>query len=316
MTATATAALSLDDSTAGRLVVRAGDVAIATYVHDGDFAASESRKPYLHPLRTLDGAVVSAFRPNDHRWHKGLQMTASHVSGQNFWGGGTYVHGRGYVPLDNVGTLRHDDFEAVSADGGEVLLRERLTWLPSTGGEWAAESRELRFSGVDPERGTWVLDVANEVRNVRGEALELGSPTTHGRPAAGYTGWFWRGPRGWTGGEVGTAELSGEGAAAAAMGASSPWLSYSAEHDEVDGGGTLLFLAGTASVAGPGGERGVPLRWFVRDVPFPAVAPSFAFSEEVVLAPGEALRLRHRLVVADRVWDRAEVEAAAAEHAL
>ncbi|MFI6290470.1 DUF6807 family protein [Nonomuraea sp. NPDC050790] len=27
--------------------------------------------------RTLDGDVVTGYRPHDHRWHKGLQMTAS-----------------------------------------------------------------------------------------------------------------------------------------------------------------------------------------------------------------------------------------------
>ena len=53
----------------------------------------------------------------------------------------------------------------------------------------------------------------------------------------------------------------------------------------------------------------------MRSDPFPAVAPSFAFSEEVVVPPGGVLRLRHRVVVGDRVWDRAEVEAVATEHA-
>ncbi|WP_432537006.1 DUF6807 domain-containing protein [Kineococcus arenarius] len=308
-TTTTTTALELDDTTPGRLVVRAGDVDIATYVHDGDFAVSESRKPYLHPLRTLDGAVVTAYRPNDHRWHKGLQMTASHVSGQNFWGGGTYVHGEGYVPKDNVGQMRHDAFDAVEATGDAVTFTERLTWIASTGQEWAREVRTHSFGSVDTDRGTWTLDFSTEITNTRGEPLELGSPTTHGRPAAGYTGFFWRGPRGWTGGDITTPDRTGEDA----MGTSSPWLAYSAVHDEVDGGGTLLVLAGSASTTS---NPSVPLHWFVRHDPFPAIAPSFAFSDEVVLADGESLRLRHRVVVGDRVWDRDEIEAVAAANAL
>ena len=51
---------------------------------------SKGPKPFLHPVRALDGAPLTAFRPWDHRWHKGLQMTWTHVSGQNFWGGNTY----------------------------------------------------------------------------------------------------------------------------------------------------------------------------------------------------------------------------------
>ena len=30
---------------------------------------------------------MTGYRPHDHRWHKGLQMTWTHVSGENFWGG-------------------------------------------------------------------------------------------------------------------------------------------------------------------------------------------------------------------------------------
>ncbi|WP_432488342.1 DUF6807 domain-containing protein [Kineococcus sp. SYSU DK018] len=307
-TATETA-LALDATTPGRTVVRAGDVDIATYVHDGDFPANESRKPYLHPLRTLDGAVVTAYRPHDHRWHKGLQMTASHVSGQNFWGGGTYVHGEGYVPKDNVGQMRHDGFDTARSSGGTVELVERLTWISSGGQEWAREVRSHRFGSVDPARGTWTLDFDTEITCTRGEPLELGSPTTHGRPSAGYTGYFWRGPRGWTGGTITTPDREGEDA----MGTLSAWLAYSSPHDEVDGGGTLLVLAGSASTTS---NPEVPLTWFVRHAPFPAIAPSFAFHDEVVLADGESLRLRHRVVVGDRIWGREEIEEVAAANAL
>ncbi|CAL9621139.1 hypothetical protein SUDANB130_05846 [Streptomyces sp. enrichment culture] len=63
--------------------VSVGDVEILRYVYRPDPVAFESRKPYAHPVRTLGGRVVTGYRPNDHRWHKGLQMTASHLSGQN-----------------------------------------------------------------------------------------------------------------------------------------------------------------------------------------------------------------------------------------
>ena len=77
---------------------------ILRYVYRPDPDAFEARKPYAHPVRTLSGHTVTGYRPSDHRWHKGLQMTASHLSGQNFWGGNCYVHGRGYLPLpDRIG---------------------------------------------------------------------------------------------------------------------------------------------------------------------------------------------------------------------
>lgn len=59
------------------VVARAGDVELFRYVVKPAATAFEGPKPYLHPVRTLAGDVVTAYRPNDHRWHKGIQMTAT-----------------------------------------------------------------------------------------------------------------------------------------------------------------------------------------------------------------------------------------------
>ncbi|MFD9334662.1 DUF6807 family protein [Streptomyces sp. NPDC060028] len=83
------------------LTVRARGVDLFRYVHRPVMDPFEAPKPYLHPVRTLADDVVTGHRPHDHRWHKGIQITASWVSGQNFWGGGTYLHGQGYVDLPN-----------------------------------------------------------------------------------------------------------------------------------------------------------------------------------------------------------------------
>jgi hypothetical protein len=303
---TSTSRLTVTHEHGLRIGVAVGAVEVAAYVYGEDIPAFESSKPYLHPMRTLSGALVSAYRPHDHRWHKGLQMTWSHVSGQNFWGGNTYVHGQGYTPKDNVGAMRHDAFDIVDLTCDELTLSERLTWVASTGEEWVSEHRRLRFHGVDPGRGTWALDFATELTNIRGEALELGSPTTHGRDNAGYTGFFWRGPRGFTGGEIITADGGG---GPETMGTSaSAWLAYTGKNDEVDGGATVLVFAGSTS-------RGKNT-WFVRNDPFPAINPSPAFHEEITLADGDSLALAHRVVVADRIWTREEIEGCAAEHAL
>jgi hypothetical protein len=58
------------------------------YVYEPNDVPLESPRPYFHPLRTLRGNEVTSFRPDDHLWHKGLSMTASNLSGQNFWGDG------------------------------------------------------------------------------------------------------------------------------------------------------------------------------------------------------------------------------------
>ncbi|WP_338694165.1 PmoA family protein [Streptomyces sp. Q6] len=286
-------------------------VELFAYVYRPE-AAWEAPKPYLHPIRTLSGAPVTDYRPNDHRWHKGLQMTASHLSGQNLWGGNSYVPGEGYLPLpERVGSMAHVAFDEVTArEDGTATLAERLTWHPYDGELWADEERRIDVRDVDPATGSWALTWSSAVTNRRAEPLRFGSPTTHGRELAGYTGLFWRGPRGFRDGRVQTADAEGP----QIMGTQAPWLAYSAELDGVDGHATLVFEH--APENDHAGERGGhPAHWFVRDEPFAAVAPSFAYFDELVLAPGETLTRRYRVVVADGQWEREEIVTYLAEHA-
>ena len=97
-------------------------VELLSYVYRPE-AAWEAPKPYIHPLRTLAGDVVTDYRPNDHRWHKGLSLTASHLSGANLWGGNSYVHGEGYLELpERVGSMAHAGFDEIRADDDRVVI--------------------------------------------------------------------------------------------------------------------------------------------------------------------------------------------------
>ena len=277
--------------------VSARGVELFRYVYAADLPRFECPSPYFHPLRTLAGDVVTANRPNDHRWHKGLAMTASHVSGQNFWGGGTYVRGApgsGYVDLPNVGSLRHREFSELTVTD-RLRVAESVDWISSDGQKWIEESRTFEVAVADD---SWSIDFATVLRNVRGTELEFGSPTVFGRELAGYCGFFWRGPRSFTGGAV---YASDGRCGQELMGAASPWLAYVGEHDEVDHHSTLLFLDHPANNVPSG-------RWFVRSTPFPAVNPSLAFFEPLLLPAGDALSVRYRVVIADGAWDRDALE--------
>jgi hypothetical protein len=269
-------------------------------------AAWEAPKPYLHPIRTLGGGLVTDYRPNDHRWHKGLQLTASHLSGQNLWGGNTYVHGEGYVALpERIGSMAHTGFDQVSAGPDGVVIAERLTWHPYDGSLWAQEERRIEVR-ADTEGGSWTLTWSSAVTNRRAEPLRFGSPTTAGRPEAGYTGLFWRGPRAFRGGHAFTA--GADSTERDLMGEQAPWLAYSGEHDGRDGHATVVFEHAPGN--DHAGDKGThPAHWFVRTDPFAAVAPSFAFHEELVLDPGEVLARAYRVHVADGAWDAAAVAA-------
>lgn len=283
-----------------RVSVAAAGTELLAYVYAPDPVAFESRKPYVHPLRTPAGNVVSGYRPNDHRWHKGLQMTASHLSGQNFWGGNSYVHGEGYLPLhDRVGSMRHDGFDSFEVADDRLDFTELLTWVENGGEEWARERRSVALHSADAESGTYAVDWSIELTNTRGEELHFGSPTTHGREMAGYTGLHWRGPRDFTGGQV--FSPAGPSTDEAMMGQPAeehPWIGFTAEHDGTDAHSTLLFAHA------PGNEESVhPSHWFVRSEPVPTVAFSWAFFDEFVLPPGASFSYAYRVVVADGALD-------------
>ncbi|MDX3249091.1 MULTISPECIES: PmoA family protein [unclassified Streptomyces] len=285
-------------------VAAADGTEILRYVYRPDPEAFEARKPYAHPVRTLGGRTVTGYRPSDHRWHKGLQMTASHLCGQNFWGGNSYVHGQGYLALpERVGSMRHDGFPEFTVEDDRLAVTEELTWVAYGGEEWARERRGLAVHSVDEEAGAWVLDWSIHLTNIRAVPLVFGSPTTAGRELAGYTGLQWRGPRDFTGG---TAFAPDSGVdAGKLMGTQGPWLAFTAEHDDVDGHSTLVFAHAPENLDE---ERAIHAsHWFVRTEPIPTVAFSWAFFEEFELPPGESFAYRYRVVVADGAWDQGRV---------
>ncbi|GGL86303.1 oxidoreductase [Streptomyces fumigatiscleroticus] len=286
-------------------VTAANGTEILRYVYRPDPEEFESRKPYAHPVRTLAGRTVTGYRPSDHRWHKGLQMTASHLSGQNFWGGNSYVHGEGYLALpERIGSMRHDGFGAFTVEDGRLAFAEDLTWVANGGAEWAREERGITVHSVDEEAGAWALDWSIRLTNVRGEPLLFGSPTTAGREMAGYTGLQWRGPRDFTGGTA-FAPDAGTGAGRL-MGTQGPWLAFTAEHDETDGHSTLVFAHAPENLDGKDAIH--ESHWFVRAEPIPTVAFSWAFFEEFALEPGESFAYRYRIVVADGAWEPHRVD--------
>ena len=254
-------------------------VTLFSYVYNSQTPAIESPRPYFHPLRTLNGNIVSGFRPHDHRWHHGLSLTCANLSGHNFWGGRTYVRDQGYVQLDNNGRQR------------DVQLT--LTMLPQNSEnvvrfyqdiEWYSQQDMLLFSDnrqmiARIKEDYWSLELSFHPNDFDNFKAIWGSPTTQGRENAGYGGLFWRGPRDFIGGEI----LMSDGREGAdLMGQSSPWLAYIGQHDETDDYSTLIFVDDAQNPRHP-------TPWFVRNTT-PMVCPYFAFHDEYEQAPGESFK--------------------------
>lgn len=267
------------------------------YIYEPPTVQAESPKPYFHPLHSLAGNEVSLFRPYDHLWHTGLAMTMANLSGQNFWGGPTYVRDTGYVDLANRGRIQHRAWQELACDEIARCV-EQLQWITSDEQLWIEEERKILVSEIDLDEQYWSLDLAFSLLNVAPHPLVFGSPTTEGRPAAGYGSLFWRGPRSFLSGKIQAAHgLEGS----EIMGKTSPWLAFSGWHDANAQASTLLFLDQ------PSNPR-YPTRWFVRNDPYACVSYSFMFDEEYHLQPGQKLTLNYRLVIGNGAWSRKQIE--------
>ncbi|MFF0176459.1 DUF6807 domain-containing protein [Micromonospora profundi] len=264
-----------------RLLV--GPTEVARYVVDPPLDARHGPRPYLHPVRTLAGTVVTDALPADHVWHLGASLAVQDVNGANLWGGRTYVRDVGYTWRDDHGRIAHTGWTEQAAD----RLAHDAQWRDAHGRVLLTERRRLAASAVAPD--VWRLDLTCALTAPPGHEVRLGSPATNGRPGgAGYGGFFWRAV---ADGEptVFAADATGE---ETLNGSAVPWLAMAG----VGAGGaayTLVFAG-----LGPGD------RWFVRTAMYPGVCVAFAFDRPAVVAAGDTRHGHYRVWVADGTLDR------------
>jgi hypothetical protein len=222
-----------DDDSAVRLI--ADDVELAHYVYRPETVQMESPKPYIHPLRTRSGRLVSLFRPHDHVWHKGISLALPNAGPHNFWGGPTYTRRAGwYEQLPNNGTQAH--VSPLDAPAGSFA--HELEWRAEGDGSTVfTELRRLTTTVLDDD--AWALRWETTLRNVSGDTIVMGSPTTEGRENAGYGGVFWRGPRSFSDGSIVT--VDGVGDAEDLRGTRHSWMGFVGKHDGDDASSTVIM---------------------------------------------------------------------------
>jgi hypothetical protein len=279
--------LSLTHDYDSSLTVAYAGQDLLRYVYMPTDAQRESPRPYFHPLRTLDGDVVSLYRPHDHVWHKGIALSLPNVGPANFWGGVTYVRDRGYVQLPNNGAMVHRGFDVLDRQDSVVRTTHSLDWVTQDGETWVTEVRSFAVT-VHPDSSAWVLSFSTAFTNVSDADVAIGSPTTEGRDNAGYGGLFWRGPRSFTGGTIYTPSGAGSDEL---MGQRFPWMGLAGRHDESDRSSTILFVDAPDNADHP-------VQWFVRATPFAALCPAPFFAKETIATPGATITLRYAIVVA------------------
>ncbi|VXC62810.1 Oxidoreductase [Arthrobacter sp. 9V] len=275
------------EATAGE--ARAGEAAngnaIAVLRSGSTLQPDLSPRPYLHPVTTAAGVVVTDHLPSDHAWHLGAGFALQDVNGSNFWGGRSYRRTAGkYVDLKDHGRIEITD---VSRD--EDLTTLHLDWFGADGSLLLKERRT--FARTFLNERTWRLDLQTRLTAV--VDVSLGSPGSHGAAGSGYGGFFWRLPVN-SSPRVFSSTAEGE---PSVHGSVSPWLAWTGEFD--GGPATLVFGAPEES-ADP---------WFVRCSDYPAVGSALAWDKAVELAAGESLTRTTTVWISDGTMGEAEIHA-------
>lgn len=285
--------------------LRVGARTVAEYRDGAGLEAVLAPRPFLHPVRTLAGVLVSDAIPADHRWHLGVGVAIQDVGGTNLWGGRTYVRDAGYTWLGDHGRVRQA--ELVQPSPGS--LSAELDWLDRQERPLLRETRLVQADPVDAPDAWW-LRFRFELSNVSGGTLRLGSPGSNGRPGGGYGGFFWRLPP-LTAMSVHTPDAAGEDAV---HGRTAPWLA-------VHGRAGLPGPDAARDGSGGDGSSGVPVTlvfraadeqtrrdpWFVRVSGYPGVGSSLAAQKPVILEAEQSVRRSIDVLVADGTLNPSQV---------
>ncbi|MDR6988066.1 putative dehydrogenase [Paenarthrobacter nitroguajacolicus] len=260
------------------------DTPIAVLRDGSSLNTGLSPRPYLHPVATQSGIVVTEHLASDHPWHLGAGFALQDVNGSNFWGGRSYRRAAGkYVDQKDHGRI-----EIAGTTHYPNLTQMDLQWMGADGGLLLEERRTFRRTLLDPR--TWRLDLQTELTAVVDASLE--SPGSHGAEGSGYGGFFWRLPA-TTVPRIFSSTAEGE---PAVHGSVSPWLAWTGEFD--GGAATLLFGAPPES----------PDPWFVRCSGYPAVGSALAWDSAVELAAGETLGRSLTVWISDGTLDASDIE--------
>lgn len=254
-----------------------GGRTVAEYIWRPHLPNTLSPRPYLHPVRTLNGTTVTEAMPPDHLHHLGASLAIPDAGGANFWGGRTYVRDQGSIPLPNHGIQRHHRWETRT----DTVLAHELHWI---GPDRTALLRERRRIAARPlDHRAWALDFRYTLHNLTTEPLHISSPGAKGRTGAGYGGFFWRAPRG-----DGDTTVHGPGTTGAdhLNGTTTPWLAL---RNNGPTPWTLIFI-NQAPQHDP---------WFVRGDDYLGAGPALAWTKPLTAAPGEGPQRRIITVVAD-----------------
>lgn len=246
-------------------------------------------KVYFHPLATVGGEVLTAYRPADHPWHRGLWWSWKFINGVNYWEENPKTQiSDGKTELVSVDFKPGKDFSA----NVSLLIHYRLPGQAVL----MTESRLLSVTPPDAQ-GCYRIDWQSTF-TAGAAALNLGrTPLAHevgGKAYGGYAGLSARlilKPEGWS-----IRNSEGKDGMQAAHGQKARWMDFSSAG------------AGLAICDHPDNLRS-PSPWYVHDQkPMSFFSPSLLYHESLDLAAGQSLILKYRVLVHAQAMTAAQLD--------
>ena len=247
----------------------------------------DAPRPYVHPLTTPAGAVLSVEAPADHPWHHALWFTIKFVNGENFW--------EEYGEFGLLQTLTHDTVRSI--DDSEREVTAYIRWIAPDGSTLRlAEHRTVHTTVIDDD--TYAIDWTEELQVPETTVLDRTPFTTWG----GYGGLTLRGAPDWT---DTTIRLDDGVERERTLGEHSRWLAIDGiAHD----GLPTPAPAGVVILDHPENPR-FPTPWYASNradtygegwANF--VNAAFLWDEPLTVEPHAPLTLRYRVLVHDGAW--------------
>jgi hypothetical protein len=253
------------------------------------------KRPFIHPLATPAGHVVTRNAPDDHPWHHGLWFTIKFVNDENFW-----------EEYDAYGVLRHTAEPEVSTEGNRTTVVGELTWIRPDR-ETVVIREQRSFTHVPLDAATYAVDLVTTLTPEVDVVLDRTEFTTWG----GYGGLAFRGRGDWHDTRLvlsdGTEHDRLEGVPG----------SWCALDGPLGGGGADDPVVGIAMLAAPHSPRlPVPFYASTRNATYGEegwsnfMNAAFLWDGPLSVAAGEPLTFTYRVLVGDGRFDAVRVGAA------
>ncbi|MCX6998106.1 MAG: PmoA family protein [Kiritimatiellaeota bacterium] len=243
----------------------------------------EEGKPYFHPLTLNKDTTLTALRPQDHPWHRGLWWSWKFINGVNYW-----EENRKTGLCDGRTELVSVKAEPASDYAARVEMQ--LSYHVPGKAPLLTERRLLEMSAPDAQ-GDYAIDWTS-VFTAGPEDLKL-DRTPPKNMAGGYAGLSCRlsaACKGWT-----FTDSAGRHGATNIYGQTAQWVNVSR------GGGLAIFDH-------PDNLRH-PTPWYPNDS-MPFFSPALLFREPYLLPAGKTITLRYRVWVHSSAPDSKGLEKA------